>query len=56
MQSVLNEENVFSLINGFFSKSAKKAKQDKKRGVPTLNGSIAKYSKNLIMSFLLIQE
>ena len=48
MQNVLNEENIFTVVDKLFDK---KNSRDAKQGVVNLNGSISRYTKNLIMSF-----
>lgn len=54
MHSALNEGSPIEFINDMFTRSKEKAKHDKKRGTVHLGGSIARYSKNLIMSFPLL--
>ena len=53
MQNVLNEENIFTVIDKLFDK---KNSRDAKQGVVNLNGSISRYTKNLIMSFPLLWD
>jgi hypothetical protein len=50
MQSALNEETVLGAVNKFFEK----AQKDKALKGTNLNGSISRYSKNMIMSFPLL--
>ncbi len=54
MHSALNEGSPIDFINKIFIHTKRDAKNDKKRGTVSLGGSIAKYSKNLIMSFPLL--
>lgn len=54
MHSALNEGSPIEFIKDMFAQSKAKAAHNKKRGTVHLGGSIAKYSKNLIMSFPLL--
>ena len=54
MQSALNEVSVIGAISSYLDASKNNRRKDKERGTVSLNGSISRYSKNLIMSFPLL--
>lgn len=56
MQTVLNEENIFTAIKGFLSGAYKDQKKRNKENTNYMGGSISRYTKNLVMTFPLLAD